>query len=81
MKDFFFTNFPSTSMETSLLLHYESLKSQPRKKINGLYILREWRIASTISQLHVSQVPENIPKDILLIHYMDDCLLAYLEAD
>ena len=31
MKDFFLTNFPSTSMETSLLLHYESLKSQPRK--------------------------------------------------
>lgn len=34
----------------------------------------------TICQLHVSQVLENIPKDILLIHDMNDLLLAHSDA-
>lgn len=34
----------------------------------------------TICQLYVSQSLVNIPKDVLLIHYMDELLLAYLDT-
>lgn len=81
IKGFFFKLSWHHSIKTSLPLQYVNLIyiSQPRD-INGLFYPQGMKNSFTICQLHVSQVLENIPNDVLLIHYMNDLFLAHPDA-